>query len=181
MVAFANLSHSSFLARISLRYPEGYISLVTVLAEDIPYPALNCTSHYKIMAWYHDDGWLTRGLGPYLSTIIITTLIAILLPVLLHLFIYRPRKSASLPTFLILGPSGSGKTALLTKAFPPTPIPPHSSLTRSPSSKPANPHKPTPHKPLPQSPQLSRQVPLQNPLATAALMTTNRTHQPRSS
>jgi signal recognition particle receptor subunit beta len=65
------------------------------------------------MAWYDNDSLLTKGLGPYLSTIIITAIITLLLPILLHVFLYRVRKPTRLPSFLVLGPSGVGKTSLV--------------------------------------------------------------------
>lgn len=58
--------------------------------------------------------WATIALRPQLSTVIITFIIALTLPLLLHLYIYRSRASTQLPAFLIAGPSGSGKTALTT-------------------------------------------------------------------
>ncbi|KAF2835279.1 P-loop containing nucleoside triphosphate hydrolase protein [Patellaria atrata CBS 101060] len=65
------------------------------------------------MAWYDDDSWVTKALGPNISTIIIVTLIAFALPLLVHSYLYRARTFATLPTFLLLGPSGAGKTSLL--------------------------------------------------------------------
>ncbi|QRD06847.1 signal recognition particle receptor subunit beta [Parastagonospora nodorum SN15] len=67
------------------------------------------------MAWYDEDSWLTAALSPNLSTILITFLVAIGLPILLHSFLYRKAAaSTSLPTFLLVGPSGGGKTAFTT-------------------------------------------------------------------
>lgn len=66
------------------------------------------------MVWHDADGWLTLAFGPHLSTIVVTLVIALILPVLLHQFIYRRQTPASLPTFLLVGPSGAGKTAFLT-------------------------------------------------------------------
>lgn len=56
----------------------------------------------------------TRGLSPLISTIIISAIVALSLPLLLHLYIYRTRASFNLPSFLVIGPSGSGKTSLVT-------------------------------------------------------------------
>lgn len=66
------------------------------------------------MVWHDADGWLTLAFGPHLSTIVVTLVIVLILPVLLHQFIYRRQTPASLPTFLLVGPSGAGKTAFLT-------------------------------------------------------------------
>lgn len=38
----------------------------------------------------------------------------ILLPILVHYFLYKQAKSVVQPTFLLIGPSGAGKTTLLT-------------------------------------------------------------------
>ncbi|KAF2125046.1 P-loop containing nucleoside triphosphate hydrolase protein [Dothidotthia symphoricarpi CBS 119687] len=66
------------------------------------------------MAWYDEDSWLTAALSPNLSTIFISLLVAIVLPILLHTFLYRKVTPTNLPTFLLVGPSGSGKTAFTT-------------------------------------------------------------------
>jgi signal recognition particle receptor subunit beta len=67
------------------------------------------------MAWYDEDSWLTAALSPNLTTIIITFLIVLTFPILLHSFLYRnAAASTSLPTFLLVGPSGGGKTAFTT-------------------------------------------------------------------
>lgn len=66
------------------------------------------------MAWHDQDSWLTAAFAPKLSTIIVSLLLTLLLPVLLHQFIYRRATPTTLPTFLLLGPSGGGKTAFLT-------------------------------------------------------------------
>jgi hypothetical protein len=67
------------------------------------------------MAWYDSDSWLSRAWGPYLSTIIITLIITLTLPILLHYYLYRSRTLTTTPTFLVVGPSGAGKTAFITK------------------------------------------------------------------
>jgi signal recognition particle receptor subunit beta len=67
------------------------------------------------MAWYDEDSWLTAAFSPNLTTIIITLIVAIGLPILLHSILYRQAAaSASIPTILLVGPSGSGKTAFTT-------------------------------------------------------------------
>jgi signal recognition particle receptor subunit beta len=66
------------------------------------------------MAWYDEDSWLTAAFAPRLSTVAVALTLTLLLPVLLHLFIYRRATPTTLPSLLLLGPSGAGKTALLT-------------------------------------------------------------------
>ena len=64
------------------------------------------------------EALLTKAWGPSLPVIIVTAFVTLLLPVLLHTWLYRTRKPTSLPTILIIGPSGAGKTSLLTLASP---------------------------------------------------------------
>ncbi|MCJ1362510.1 hypothetical protein MMC16_001613 [Acarospora aff. strigata] len=66
------------------------------------------------MSWSDSQGWLSSLMGPSLSAIIITALIALTIPLLLHFVIYRSSSNTHLPTFLLIGPSGSGKTSLVT-------------------------------------------------------------------
>jgi len=73
------------------------------------------------MAWSDPDSFATKAFGPYISTIIIATLVAFLLPTLVHFYLYRAKAPTSLPSFLVLGPSGSGKTSLVTLVCPHTP------------------------------------------------------------
>ncbi|OAL48091.1 P-loop containing nucleoside triphosphate hydrolase protein [Pyrenochaeta sp. DS3sAY3a] len=69
------------------------------------------------MAWYDQDSWLTAAFSPNLSTILITIVVALGLPLLLHAFLYKKAAAATkIPTFLLLGPSGAGKTAFATLA-----------------------------------------------------------------
>ncbi|KAF2455136.1 signal recognition particle receptor beta subunit-domain-containing protein [Lineolata rhizophorae] len=77
------------------------------------------------MAWHDVDSWPTVLLGPTLTGILVTLLVAFLIPILLHQFLYRARTPKTLPTFLILGPSGSGKTSLFTQLERGTPSPTH--------------------------------------------------------
>ncbi|KAF2242380.1 hypothetical protein BU26DRAFT_534873 [Trematosphaeria pertusa] len=79
------------------------------------------------MAWHDEDSWLTAAFAPKLSTIAFTFILAILLPILLHQFIYRKANPTTLPTFLLIGPSGGGKTALLTLTERNTVLPTHTS------------------------------------------------------
>ncbi|OAL03552.1 P-loop containing nucleoside triphosphate hydrolase protein [Phaeosphaeriaceae sp. SRC1lsM3a] len=67
------------------------------------------------MAWYDEDSLLTKAFSPNLTTILITVVIAIALPILLHTILYRQAAApTSIPTFLLVGPSGGGKTAFTT-------------------------------------------------------------------
>lgn len=77
------------------------------------------------MAWYDEDSWATAAFAPKLSAIIVSFLVAFLVPILLHHFIYRKAAPTAQPTFLLIGPSGGGKTAFLTlvRASPSTPNP----------------------------------------------------------
>ena len=70
------------------------------------------------MAWYDEDSWATAAFSPKPSTIAVTILIVVLLPLLLHQFLYRKVTSTTQPTFLLVGPSGGGKTAFLTLVRP---------------------------------------------------------------
>jgi len=49
-----------------------------------------------------------------LSTLAIAILVSLIIPVFLHVVVFRVSGLTTLPSILILGPSGSGKTALLT-------------------------------------------------------------------
>jgi signal recognition particle receptor subunit beta len=76
------------------------------------------------MAWYDKDSWLTAAFSPNLSTILLTLVVALVLPILLHSLLYQTAGDATtLPTFLLVGPSGGGKTAFATLVchFPPPP------------------------------------------------------------
>ncbi|KAL5401649.1 hypothetical protein PMIN03_011323 [Paraphaeosphaeria minitans] len=66
------------------------------------------------MAWYDEDSWATAAFAPKGSTIAVTFLLVVLLPILLHQFLYRKTTPTTLPSFLLIGPSGAGKTAFLT-------------------------------------------------------------------
>ncbi|EOA83977.1 hypothetical protein ACJQWK_01032 [Exserohilum turcicum] len=69
------------------------------------------------MAWYDQDSWLTAAFSPNLTTIVITIVVALALPILLHAFLYKKAAAAAqVPTVLLVGPSGSGKTAFATLA-----------------------------------------------------------------
>ena len=58
--------------------------------------------------------WITWTFSPAISAIVLTLLISLISPVLIHYYLYRKAASKELPTFLLIGPSSSGKTSLLT-------------------------------------------------------------------
>lgn len=60
------------------------------------------------------EAWMTWAFSPTIPAILVTLLISLISPILLHYFFYRKSISKELPTFLLTGPSGSGKTSLLT-------------------------------------------------------------------
>jgi len=59
-------------------------------------------------------GFLELILTPSLPVFAAGALVVLLVPVLLHFYLYRATANAGLPSVLLLGPSGAGKTALLT-------------------------------------------------------------------
>lgn len=61
-----------------------------------------------------DNSWTAWSFSPSIPAILVTFLISITLPILLHYFLYRTATPKQLPTILLLGPSGGGKTTLLT-------------------------------------------------------------------
>lgn len=65
----------------------------------------------NMQRWLED--LLTRAWGPSLPVAIITTIIVIALPILIHYSLYRARTPNTLPSFLVVGPSGAGKTSLV--------------------------------------------------------------------
>ncbi|KAF2237015.1 hypothetical protein EV356DRAFT_530522 [Viridothelium virens] len=77
------------------------------------------------------EAFFTRGLSPLISTIIISAIIALSLPLFLHFYLYRSRTTTTVPSFLLLGPSGAGKTSLLTLLDRGNPTPTHTSQTPS--------------------------------------------------
>ena len=58
-------------------------------------------------------GWSFDLRNPDPIGLVITALLVALIPLILHLIIYRSSGSTSLPCFLLAGPSGAGKTSLL--------------------------------------------------------------------
>ncbi|CAK4030809.1 related to SRP102-signal recognition particle receptor, beta chain [Lecanosticta acicola] len=60
------------------------------------------------------DDWLTWAFSPSWSAILVTLLVSLSLPVLLHWYIYRKASQKEIASILLVGPSGAGKTSLLT-------------------------------------------------------------------
>lgn len=75
------------------------------------FSTLACNS---TMAGSDAQGLLSSLMAPSLSTILITALIALTIPILLHFTLYLSATKTHLPTFLLIGPRGSGKTSLIT-------------------------------------------------------------------
>ncbi|KIW89081.1 uncharacterized protein Z519_10566 [Cladophialophora bantiana CBS 173.52] len=66
------------------------------------------------MGWSSPDSWATRLLSGDPVAIFIAFLVAITLPLLVHLYLYtRTARAKVVPTFLLVGPSGAGKTSLV--------------------------------------------------------------------
>jgi signal recognition particle receptor subunit beta len=61
-----------------------------------------------------DNSWTAWSFTGSIPAILVTFLVSITLPMLLHYFLYRAAAPKQLPTILLLGPSGGGKTTLLT-------------------------------------------------------------------
>ena len=60
------------------------------------------------------DRWLTWAFSPSLSAIVVTLLVTLLTPILIHWYLYKTAVAKEPPSIILLGPSGSGKTSLLT-------------------------------------------------------------------
>ena len=60
------------------------------------------------------EQWATWAFSPSVSAIVLTLLVTISLPLVLHYYLYRKAAAKEAPTFLLVGASGSGKTSLLT-------------------------------------------------------------------
>jgi signal recognition particle receptor subunit beta len=66
------------------------------------------------MAWTSPDSWATKLFSGDPWVILLAFVVALSLPILLHLYFYTTSARTTLtPTILLLGPSGSGKTSLL--------------------------------------------------------------------
>jgi signal recognition particle receptor subunit beta len=61
-----------------------------------------------------DDSWAAWAFSPSLSAILVSFLVLITLPMIIHYLHFRSAAPKQLPTILLLGPSGGGKTTLLT-------------------------------------------------------------------
>jgi signal recognition particle receptor subunit beta len=57
---------------------------------------------------------MTWAFSPTISAILVTLLISLISPLLIHFYLYRKTPSKELPTFVLIGPSGAGKTSLVT-------------------------------------------------------------------
>nr|POE82450.1 signal recognition particle receptor subunit beta [Quercus suber] len=60
------------------------------------------------------EEWLTWSFSPTISAIVVTLLVSLTIPILIHLYLYRKAASKGTPTVLLVGPGGAGKTSLLT-------------------------------------------------------------------
>lgn len=58
--------------------------------------------------------WLTWSFSPSIGAMLFTLLLALSLPIIFHLILYRQSTAVVVPSFVLLGPSGAGKTTLLT-------------------------------------------------------------------
>jgi len=111
--------------------------------------------------------WATWAFSPSISAILVTLIVSLSLPILIHYYLYKTASPKQLPTVLLIGPSGAGKTTLLTLVTYSLSQHCHSALTplvvlqRRPST---NPYLPiTPVRPLPApllNPFLRRPLPL---------------------
>ena len=63
------------------------------------------------------EQWMTWAFSPTISAILVTLLISLISPLLIHYYLYRKAVSEELPSFLLIGPSGAGKTSLLTLVY----------------------------------------------------------------
>ena len=75
------------------------------------------SAHITAMDKQSLQDWLTWSFSPSISAMIITFLVALLLPISIHVYLYRSRASTVIPAFLVVGPSGAGKTSLLTRVW----------------------------------------------------------------
>ncbi|KAK5117895.1 hypothetical protein LTR85_008669 [Meristemomyces frigidus] len=73
------------------------------------------------------NDWLTWAFSPTISAILVTLVVSLCLPVLIHYYLYRKASAKVLPTVLLIGPSGAGKTTLLTLFANGTPSATHTS------------------------------------------------------
>jgi hypothetical protein len=58
--------------------------------------------------------WLTWSFSPTIGAMLFTLVLALSLPIIFHLILYRQSAAVTVPSFVLLGPSGAGKTTLLT-------------------------------------------------------------------
>lgn len=90
------------------------------------------------------SSWLTWAFSPAISAIIVTLLVTLSLPILIHTYLYRQAARKELPSFLLLGPSGGGKTALLTLVHQITAF-----IPETPADPPSSSPTPPPRPPIP--------------------------------
>jgi hypothetical protein len=62
--------------------------------------------------------WLTWSFSPTIGAMLFTLVLALSLPIIFHLILYRQSAAVAVPSFVLLGPSGAGKTTLLTLVRP---------------------------------------------------------------
>lgn len=58
--------------------------------------------------------WLTWAFSPAISAILVTLVVSLLSPILIHWYLYKTAVAKEPPSIILLGPSGAGKTSLLT-------------------------------------------------------------------
>ena len=78
------------------------------------FSSLTFPNHALIMDLKSLSEIFTHWLGPSPAVVIITFLIALASPLLLHTYLYRSKARTHLPALLLAGPSGAGKTSLMT-------------------------------------------------------------------
>nr|POE87921.1 signal recognition particle receptor subunit beta [Quercus suber] len=73
------------------------------------------------------EEWLTWSFSPTISAIVVTLLVSLTIPILIHLYLYRKAASKATPAVLLIGPGGAGKTTLLTLLSTGHSLPTHTS------------------------------------------------------
>ncbi|KAF2721424.1 P-loop containing nucleoside triphosphate hydrolase protein [Polychaeton citri CBS 116435] len=58
--------------------------------------------------------WLTWSFSPTISAILVTLVVSLTLPVILHWYLYKQAVKRDVSSIILLGPSGGGKTSILT-------------------------------------------------------------------
>ena len=57
---------------------------------------------------------IAQLMSPSLPVLLLTIFLVLVVPVVIHRFVFRSSSSTNLPSFLLLGPNGAGKTSFLT-------------------------------------------------------------------